>query len=293
MAKGLSGKKAVVTGGGSGIGRMVARRLASSGALVYLNDISATHAEKVAAEIEADGDQAVVVVGDMGSEEDIKRLFATVAREDGKLDILVTQAGTVSWPEFAHVPEDLDPKEWERLMAADQTLAFGCYLGAEDFHFMQQVNLHGTFYCCCEAIPLLRAAGGGRIVTMSSAGGGISSHFAHPYGVAKGAVVGMTRALALQLLPDNIIVNCISQGTIDAGIWDRVREDDPAMWERDWTTEGEGDTRTIRPTPSNRLPVQRLGRPSEVAELVAFLVSDEASYLVGQNFNLSGGLLVP
>lgn len=289
----LTGKTAVVTGAGAGIGRSIAHRLAVLGAQVYTNDIDNGRAETVAGEIESEGGKAFALAGDMGCEKDVARLFGHIAKAEGKLDILVTQAGIVSMPEYFHLPEELDAKTWSEMRGEDETLAFGCYLRPDDFDFMLKNNLHSTFYCCNAAIPLMRQAGGGHIITMAALGGGISSHFSPPYGIAKGAVVGITRALARELIPDNIIVNCISQGFIDAGVWKQVEDEYPLLWERDWQVVGEGDTRIVRTKPSNRLPMQRLGQPNEVAALVAFLVSNEASYLVGQNFNLSGGVLIP
>lgn len=290
----LRGRVAVVTGGGGDIGCAIAQRLAVEGARVYVNDIDAERAGRVAAQIRADNGDAVAVAGDMGSEEAVARLFETVAAAtDSQLDILVTQAGVVSSQEYIHPPDDLSIDEWSAQLAEDGTLAMGCYLQPDDLEFMLRNDLHSSFYCAQAAVPLMKAAGRGHIITMSAAGGGISSHFSPPYGIAKGAIVGLTRAMARALLPDNILVNCISQGFIDAGLWRKVPHAYPKIWERDWELVMEGSARTVRATPSNRLPLQRLGRPEEVASLVAFLVSGEGSYLVGQNFNLSGGVLIP
>lgn len=286
-------RTAVVTGAGAGIGRAIARRLAADGAQVFVNDIVGERACAVAGEIGEGGGTASAVPGDMTCRDDVRRLFGSVEETAGKLDILVTQAGIVSDPDLYGVPEALDAESWATLRKDDDTLALGAFVRPDDFDRMVRNNLHSTYYCCSAAVPLMRKAGGGRIVTMSAAGGGISSHFSPPYGIAKGAVVGLTRALARRFLPEQIVVNCIAQGFIDAGVWTRFAEDYPELWERDWEVVEECGSRTVRTTLANRLPVQRLGRPEEVAGLVAFLVSDDAAYLVGQTINLSGGVLIP
>jgi 3-oxoacyl-[acyl-carrier protein] reductase len=286
-------KVAVVTGAGGDIGRAVACRLAARGDRVYVNDIDAARAERSVEQIRREGGDAVAVPGDMGVEADVVALFARVEREERRLDVLVTQAGVVADPTYFHKPDGLDEQTWQSLLAEDGTLAFGRYMRAADFDFILHHDLHSTLLCCHHAARLMRQGGGGFIVTMSAAGGGISSHFSPPYAVAKGGVVGLTRALARTLLADNIVVNCIVQGFIDAGVWREVPDRYPEIWQRDWDLRIENGTRTVHARPGNTLPLRRLGRPEEVAALVAFLVSGEASYLVGQSINLSGGVLIP
>jgi len=292
--KKFSGKSAVVTGAGSGIGRAIAIHLADLGATVHANDIDDGAIQATAQKILEKGGQVVVDVGDMGCKNAVKDLFAKVADNHDALDILVAQAGTVSWPEYIHQPGELTESEWRKMLSESESLALGRYLLPDDFHFLQRVNLHGTYYCCQEAIPLMEKAGGGRIVTMSATGGGITAHpFAPHYAAAKGAVVGLTRSLGRKLYPRNIVVNCIVLGTIDAGIWNRVSEEYPDLWEREWEVDGAGDSRTVKPVGENRLPLPRLGRPSEVAALVEYLSGEESSYLVGQCINLAGGIIIP
>jgi NAD(P)-dependent dehydrogenase (short-subunit alcohol dehydrogenase family) len=258
-----------------------------------VNDRDAGRARVVADEIVELGGQAYCAPGDMSRQKDVATLFGLIKKQQAKLDILVTQAGVFSTPDMLGCPVELDASAWLKMLNDDLTLAMARYLRLEDFNYALANNLHATFHCCDAAIPLMRKAGGGRIVTMTSAGGGISSHFSPPYGMAKGGVVGLTRALARQLLPENIIVNCVAQGFTDAGVWTHVAETYPRIWERDWQVVESESGRTVYAKPANRLPLRQLGRPQELAAFVAFLVSGDGSYFVGQNFNWSGGVLVP
>jgi NAD(P)-dependent dehydrogenase (short-subunit alcohol dehydrogenase family) len=289
----LTGKIVLVTGAGAGIGRVIAIRLGSLGAHVYVNDIIGDTAAAVTEEINDAGGHATSVPGDMADRGAVGDVFHLIGREQGKLDVLVTQAGVVAMPDYFSDPEDLPAAEWNHMRAEDETLAFSQFMRPDDFDFILRNDLDSTYLCCEAAVPLMEAADGGRIIAMTAAGGGISSHFSPAYGMAKGGVVGLTRALARQLLPRNIIVNCISQGFTDAGIWREVEDRFPELWERDWQVDEEGGKRVVKTTPSNRLPMQRLGRPEEIAGFVAFLISDDAAYFVGQTFNMSGGVLIP
>jgi NAD(P)-dependent dehydrogenase (short-subunit alcohol dehydrogenase family) len=187
----LAGKAAIVTGGGSGIGRAVARRFAAEGAAVAVADIAAERAKAVAAEIQAEGGRAFAMSVDVSDQQQVQALVDRTVRELGGLDVLMTAAGVLG---FGSVVET-EPEEWGRVIG---------------------VNLTGTYLCARSAIPRMIERGGGSIVTVSSSTG---AHDAAPgtaaYVASKGGVAMLTKAMSVDHAREGIRVNAIAPGPTD------------------------------------------------------------------------------
>jgi 2-keto-3-deoxy-L-fuconate dehydrogenase len=235
----FTGKRALVTGAGSGIGEAVARGMHAEGAEVLLADVRAKPVETIAAEL---GERATPVALDV-RDEDAVRLVA------GDLDVLANVAGigsTTAAPETT-----LDT--WEDVFA---------------------VNARGTFLCCKHAIPAMVTRGGGAIVNMGSVAGLVGLRNRAAYCASKGAVIALTRALAIDHVADGVRVNAVCPGTVDSP-WVRRLVDDV----------GES-LDALRA----RQPMGRLGTPAEIAAAVLYLASDDAAFVTGTAFVIDGGL---
>lgn len=228
----FEGKRALVTGAGSGIGAAVARRLAAEGAEVIVADLSP---EAVANEL---GAQAVVL--DVRHEAEVE--FAM-----GDLDVLVNCAGIGSTTNAPETPLDV----WENVFA---------------------VNARGTFLCCKHAIPGMAARGGGSIVNIASVAGLIGLRNRAAYSASKGAVISLTRALAVDHVADGIRVNAVAPGTVDSPWVRRLVEDVGESLD------------ALRA----RQPMGRLGTPEEIADAVAYLAA--AEFVTGSVMVIDGGL---
>jgi len=235
----FSGKRALVTGAGSGIGEAVARGLHAEGAEVLLADVRAESVEAVAAEL---GERVTPVTLDVRDEQAVRSVA-------GDLDVLANVAGigsTTTAPETA-----LDT--WEDVFA---------------------VNARGTFLCCKHAIPAMVARGGGSIVNMGSVAGLVGLRNRAAYCASKGAVVALTRALAIDHVADGVRVNAVCPGTVDSPWVRRLVEDVGESLD------------ALRA----RQPMGRLGTPDEIAAAVLYLASDDAAFVTGTAFVIDGGL---
>lgn len=244
------GKVAVVTGAGAGMGASVARQLAAEGARVAAFDRDLPGAKATA---EATGGAAFEV--DVSSAEDVAAAFAGVVERFGGLDVLVNVAGVVRYGEVPDFSE-------------------------ADWHLVIGTNLTGTFLTAKHAIPLLRQRGGGAIVNFASVQAFASQPLVAAYSASKGAVVAMTRTLALDHAKDNIRVNCVCPGSVETPMLrygaELLDERDPAETMRDW---------------GSLHPIGRLIQPEDVARVVAFLASDDAAVITGAAHIVDGGLL--
>jgi NAD(P)-dependent dehydrogenase (short-subunit alcohol dehydrogenase family) len=243
---------AIVTGGASGIGQATARRLAQAGMRVALAD--RTDPGPAARAIVAEGGDAWGVQADVTDPEQVGAMVAGVVARAGSLYALVNAAGIGS----------------PRSVTLDQaTLA--------EWHALCAVNLTGTLLCCRAAIPAMRRGGGGAIVNVASELGLVGAPGNAMYGATKGAVIQLTRALAVDHAAEGIRVNCVCPGPVDTpllrGTVDRAP--DPAA--------------KMRAEVSSTL-LGRLGRPDEIASVIRFLVSDEASFVVGSIVVADGGV---
>lgn len=233
----FEGKRALVTGAGSGIGAAIARKLAAEGADVILADIEAGPVEALAAEI--GGRPLRVDVRDEGQ----------VASAMTGLAVLVNVAGIGSTTTAPDTPLDV----WENVFA---------------------VNARGTFLCCKHAIPGMAARGGGAIVNLASVAALVGLRNRAAYCASKGAVVALTRALAVDHVADGIRVNAVCPGTVDSPWVRRLVEDSGESLD------------ALRA----RQPMGRLGLPEEIADAVAYLASDAAAFVTGTTLVIDGGL---
>ncbi len=259
MSAMLTGKTALVTGGGRGIGRAIALRLAANGANIVVADLNASGAAGVAGEIAALERRAVAVEADVASADGRRRFLASTIDAFGRLDVLVNNAGIVR----VHRPEDVTEQEWDEVI---------------------NVNCKAVFFTCVAARPHLVASGGGRIINIASIAGKLPTPWWAPYGVSKAGVISLTRSLAVAFAPDRIHVNCVCPGPVETPMWTQMNEEGAP---RLGLPRGEFTRMRVQST-----PLGRLAQPEDVAGVVSFLCSPDAAYMTGQAINVSGGLMV-
>lgn len=251
----LSGKVAVVTGGGSGIGRAMATLFGRQGAHVMVLDVDADAAEETAAEIVRTGGMAHGASCDVSNAASVKETFETIVGHAGRLDILINNAGVAHVGNIERTSED----EFDRLY---------------------RVNVKGVFLCTQAAIPVMVRQGGGVILNMASivAFIGVADRFA--YSMTKGAVLTMTKSVAIDYVKHNVRCNCICPARIRTPFVDGfVKKNYPGREEQ------------VLQELAAYQPMGRMGRPEEVAFLALYLCSDEASFVTGQAYPLDGGVL--
>ena len=247
----LNHKKAVITGGGSGIGRSIAKLFARQGAVVYIIDISEAACAEAVREIAEAGGQAVAHACDVTRQEAVHATFAAI----GPLDILINNAG------IAHIGK------------ADNT-------AEQDFDRVMNVNVKGVYNCLHAAIPRLRENGGGTIVNMASVAAWVAVADRFAYSTAKGAVMAMTLSVAKDYLQDKIRCNSISPGRVhtpfvDCFIAKQYPGKEAEMFER----------------LAKSQPIGRMAQPDEVAALALYLCSDEAAFITGSDYPIDGGFI--
>lgn len=246
----LKNKVVIITGAKSGIGLAAARRFAAEGAKVILTDIQ--DASQETDEIRQEGREAFFIRTDVSISLQVTALFEQAINKYGRLDILVNNAGV----ELAKKLPETTEEEWEKLMS---------------------VNLKGVFLCSKAAILYMRHHGGGVIVNVASELGLVGGAEIAAYCASKGGVVQLTKAMAIDHAADNIRVNCICPGPVETSLLERIflSSQDPEK-ERKETIE--------------KVPLKRLGRPEEIANVILFLASEESSYMTGACVAVDGGL---
>lgn len=249
----VEGKVAIVTGAAQGIGRAIARLLASEGAAVAVTDVQAQVGEAAAEGIRGAGGKARFWQLDVSHEAEVARVFPAVVEEFGRLDILVNNAGIVG---SNSKTVDLTEAELDAVMA---------------------VNVKGTFFCTKHAVPLMRRAGGGSIVNLSSVYGIVASPHVPAYHASKGAVRLMSKSDALAYAEDGIRVNSLHPGFI----W-------TPMLEAGAQVPGVAPE-AVHSAMLNLHPLGRLGEPEDVAYGVLYLASDEAKFVTGSELVIDGG----
>lgn len=241
-----------MTGAGSGIGRAIAVLFAQEGAAVVCADWAATGGNETVAAITATGGSALFVQADVSQTDDVTGMVAQAVAQFGGVDILVNNAAINGSGRLM----ELDEAEWDRILA---------------------INLKSVFLCTQAVVPPMRVRGRGAIVNVSSVLGFTAFANSVAYCTAKAGILGFTRAVGLDLIRHNIRVNAIAPGSTDTPLmWDGVAEDEMLDAAR------EVDAAT---------PIGRIGDPTEIARAALFLVSDDASFVVGTPLIVDGGLL--
>ena len=251
----LSGKLAVVTGGGSGIGEAIATVFGRQGARVFVLDLDGDAANRTAAAITGAGSAADSASCDVSDAASVKSTFDAIVSRAGRLDILVNNAGVAHVGNIEHTSE----AEFDRLF---------------------RVNVKGVYLCSQAAVPVMVRQGGGVILNMASivAFIGVADRFA--YSMSKGAVLTMTKSVAIDYVKQNVRCNCICPARIRTPFVDGfVRKNYP------------GREAEVLQELSEYQPMGRMGTPDEVAYLALYLCSDEASFVTGQAYPLDGGVL--
>ncbi|MFW3169030.1 SDR family NAD(P)-dependent oxidoreductase [Geodermatophilus sp. CPCC 206100] len=272
----MSGQRvALVTGCGKpdGMGQAIARTLAGQGLAVVVTDLQATGVpnrqqedrsagwggvDALVADLTAGGGTAAAALGDVAVEADAERMVAEAVERFGRLDVLVNNAAAPQGPDRADVA-DIPVEVFDRVVA---------------------VNLRGPWLMCRAAVPVMRAQRSGRIVNISSMAGLTAAPFSGPYSASKAGVIGLTRALAMDLGPWGITVNALCPGLVGTS--------------RAFLSSGpDVDEAALLASRGRAIPVGRVGLPDDIAAAVAFLASPEAGYITAQAIPIDGGGMSP
>jgi 3-oxoacyl-[acyl-carrier protein] reductase len=269
MDLGLKDKIALVTGGGRGVGRGVCMRLASEGAKVVVNDFHERRAERVAAEIKEQGGQALPVQADITNIAAVRAMVAKTVETFGPVDILVNNAGIPTREASAPGNEESKGGGWEDFHSSDPA----------SWARMIDLNMYGTMNCTHSVLQSMVERRYGKIVSVMSEAGRVGEAKLAAYSGAKAGMLGFSKAIARELGKHRINVNVVALGAVDAKEVDFEQLDEKAR---------ERMSALFKSYPIGR-GLQRLSRASDVADTIAFLVSDRAQYITGQVLGVSGG----
>ncbi|HYD69687.1 2-hydroxycyclohexanecarboxyl-CoA dehydrogenase [Azospirillum sp.] len=250
--RGIKGKAAVVTGGAGGIGTAICRRFGEEGARVAVFDINQDAAEAVAAAIRADGGDARAFAVDLTSQESVVAAVAAAEEALGPIGILVNNAG---WDRAGNFL-DTDKALWDRIVA---------------------VNLYGPLYMHHAVLKGMAERGEGRVVNIASDAARVGSSGEAVYAYCKGGLVAFSKTMAREMAKKRINVNVVCPGPTDTALF------------RDFCGDGEYGEK-LRAGLARSIPFGRLGQPDDLPGIVAFLASDDASFITGQVISVSGGL---
>ncbi len=250
----VDGKVAIVTGAASGIGRAAAVGLAREGALVALADVDEAGGSDASEEIQRADGVALFQRTDVGSTDDVRELVQATVGRFGRLDVLINNAGIAIGGSVTEISE-------------------------EDWSTVLNVNLTSLWRGMHFAIPEMLKGGGGSIVNTSSVQGSVGFVGWSAYAASKGGIDALTRQVAVEYAPMNVRVNAVIPGTILTPMNERIVRESPngAEIEAEWLA---------------MHPVNRLGRPEEVANAIVWLASDEASFVTGESLRVDGGMIV-
>ena len=240
----LTGKVAVVTGAGSGIGRAIAVRMAREGAAVAVWDLNETSALETTRIITDAGGKAIAIGADAANGKAIKQAAERIRAELGPISILVNNAGIAPFTPYQDIEDDL----WDKVMA---------------------INLKGPHLCIREVLPDMLAAKWGRIINITSSSTQTGSFAQAHYVASKGGLLGLSKALALELAATGVTVNMVPPGFVDTPMLRASPVDVDAY--------------------AANLPMKRPGRPEEIAAACAYLASEDAAYVTGQTISVNGG----
>jgi 3-oxoacyl-[acyl-carrier protein] reductase len=244
-----NGRVAVVTGGASGIGESIVRRLCLDGfSVAVIYNSSEAEAKALASELSATGSNVDVFKADISVSEQVNNVVNEIKSKLGTPYLLVNNSGIAQQKLFTDITDD-------------------------DWHNMINVNLSGAFYMCRAVLPFMIHNKQGRIINISSMWGQVGASCEVHYSASKAGLIGLTKALAQEVAPSGITVNCVAPGAIDTKMMACFSEEDKAAL-------------------CEEIPVGRLGKTEEIASAVSFLASDNASYIIGQVIAVNGGMVV-
>lgn len=242
-------KIAIVTGGASGIGEAVVRRLCVAGYPVVINYLSSeAKAEALASELSFNGFSVMTAKADVSKSSEVKQMIENISANFGTPYIMVNNSGIAQQKLFTDITDD----DWNNMIGT---------------------NLTGVFNCCRAVLPYMIHEKKGRIVNVSSMWGQVGASCEVHYSAAKAGVIGLTKALAQEVAPSGITVNCVAPGAIETKMMASFSNEDIEML-------------------CDEIPLMRLGKADEVASAIDFLVSENASYITGQVVGVNGGMVI-
>ncbi|MBU4283936.1 MAG: 3-oxoacyl-ACP reductase FabG [Nanoarchaeota archaeon] len=245
----LKNKVAIVTGSRRGIGKAIVLALAKAGAHVVVSDINLDDCNKVVEEIKAIGKEGLAVKADVSNNEDIKQMVESTVKRFGKIDILVNNAGIYMQKSLTDSTE-------------------------QDFDRILDINLKGVFLCSKAVVPEMIKQGKGKIINITSIAGQVGFANSSAYCASKGAIINITRELALELAQYKINVNAIGPGVIETPMTKNLLED-----------------KATKETLLANIPLNRIGKPEDIANAALFLASNKADYITGITLFVDGGWL--
>jgi NAD(P)-dependent dehydrogenase (short-subunit alcohol dehydrogenase family) len=255
----LEGQVAIVTGAGRGIGRATALELARMGADIVVAEVDRAGADRTAAEVKGVGRRGSVIPTDVTSRADLEAMVERTRAEFGRIDVLVNNAGIYR----AAATLDVTEEHWDAVM---------------------NINARAVFFASQAVLPTMIAQKRGTIISLASMAGKIGGRANLPYNASKAAVISITKSLALAHAADGIRVNCVCPGFVETDMWTVVARDQGALL-------------GLPPEEFTRqrlaqVPLGRMERPEDVANVIGFLASSRSAYMTGQAINVTGGLVM-
>lgn len=245
----MTKRVAFITGAGRGIGREIARTLASRSMKIIITDVNLENANETVSIVEKEGGEALAIYCDVTKLDSVHEAVATAVSHCGKIDILVNNAG---WDKVEPFLKS-EPSTWKLIM---------------------DINMMGQIHTSKEILPIMIENGFGKVVNIASDSGRVGSSGEAVYSAAKGGVIAFTKTMAREMARHKININCISPGPSNTPLFDEIG------------TYNQGIATALE----KAIPFRRLAQPSDIANAVAFLVSDEAEYVTGQTLSVNGGL---